>query len=80
MPRLRVPEPLQRDVGYRRDRTARKDRTALVPQRDRKWCLCRFAKARVSPAFVDIFSRALKQFKQTEADQPIYQNISGEFR
>ncbi|TIL65692.1 substrate-binding periplasmic protein [Mesorhizobium sp.] len=31
-----------------------------------------FAKARVSPAFVDAFSRALKQFKQTEAFQAIY--------
>ena len=33
--------------------------------------LC-FSKARVSPAFVDAFSRALKQFKQTEAFQAIY--------
>ena len=31
-----------------------------------------FTKARVSPAFVDAFSRALKQFKQTEAFQAIY--------
>ena len=30
-----------------------------------------FSKARVSPAFVDAFSRALKQFKQTEAFQAI---------
>jgi polar amino acid transport system substrate-binding protein len=33
--------------------------------------LC-FSKARVSPALVDAFSRALKQFKQTEAFQAIY--------
>jgi polar amino acid transport system substrate-binding protein len=31
-----------------------------------------FSKARVSPAFVDAFSRALKLFKQTEAYQVIY--------
>jgi polar amino acid transport system substrate-binding protein len=31
-----------------------------------------FSKARVSPAFVDAFSQALKQFKQTEAFQTIY--------
>ncbi|MER9756566.1 transporter substrate-binding domain-containing protein [Mesorhizobium sp. M0166] len=31
-----------------------------------------FTKARVSPAFVDAFSSALKQFKQTEAFQAIY--------
>jgi polar amino acid transport system substrate-binding protein len=31
-----------------------------------------FSKARVSPAFVDAFSRALKQFKQTEAYRVIY--------
>jgi polar amino acid transport system substrate-binding protein len=31
-----------------------------------------FSKARVSPALVDAFSRALKQFKQTEAFQAIY--------
>jgi polar amino acid transport system substrate-binding protein len=31
-----------------------------------------FTKARVSPALVDAFSRALKQFKQTEAFQAIY--------
>jgi polar amino acid transport system substrate-binding protein len=31
-----------------------------------------FTKARVSPSFVDAFSRALKQFKQTEAFQAIY--------
>ena len=31
-----------------------------------------FSKARVSPSFVDAFSRALKQFKQTEAFQAIY--------
>ena len=31
-----------------------------------------FSKARVSPAVVDAFSRALKQFKQTEAYQAIY--------
>jgi polar amino acid transport system substrate-binding protein len=33
--------------------------------------LC-FSKARVSPSLVDAFSRALKQFKQTEAFQAIY--------
>ena len=33
--------------------------------------LC-FSKARVSPALVDAFSRALKQFKQTEEFQAIY--------
>jgi len=32
-----------------------------------------FSKASVSPAFVDEFSRALKQFKQTEAFRKIYQ-------
>jgi polar amino acid transport system substrate-binding protein len=32
-----------------------------------------FSKARVSPALIDAFSRALKQFKQTEAFQAIYQ-------
>ncbi|MGA2996577.1 hypothetical protein [Bradyrhizobium sp.] len=31
-----------------------------------------FSKTRVSPAFVDAFSNALKQFKQTEAFQAIY--------
>jgi polar amino acid transport system substrate-binding protein len=31
-----------------------------------------FSKARVSPSLVDAFSRALKQFKQTEAFQAIY--------
>jgi polar amino acid transport system substrate-binding protein len=31
-----------------------------------------FSKARVPPALVDAFSRALKQFKQTEAYQAIY--------
>jgi polar amino acid transport system substrate-binding protein len=31
-----------------------------------------FTKARVSPALVDAFSRAVKQFKQTEAFQAIY--------
>lgn len=31
-----------------------------------------FTKARVNPALVDAFSRALKQFKQTEAYQAIY--------
>jgi polar amino acid transport system substrate-binding protein len=31
-----------------------------------------FSKARVSPLFVDAFSRALKQFKQTEAFRAIY--------
>jgi polar amino acid transport system substrate-binding protein len=31
-----------------------------------------FTKARVDPAFVDTFSRALKEFKQTEAYQAIY--------
>jgi polar amino acid transport system substrate-binding protein len=31
-----------------------------------------FTKARVPPSFVDAFSRALKQFKQTEAFQAIY--------
>ena len=31
-----------------------------------------FSKARVSPAFVDAFSQALKQFKQTEAFQTTY--------
>jgi polar amino acid transport system substrate-binding protein len=31
-----------------------------------------FSKVRVSPALVDAFSRALKQFKQTEAYQAIY--------
>ena len=31
-----------------------------------------FSKARVDPAFVDAFSRALKDFKQTEAFQAIY--------
>jgi polar amino acid transport system substrate-binding protein len=31
-----------------------------------------FSKARVSPALVEAFSRALKQFKQTEAFQAIY--------
>jgi polar amino acid transport system substrate-binding protein len=31
-----------------------------------------FSKARVDPAFVDAFSRALRQFKQTEAFQAIY--------
>lgn len=31
-----------------------------------------FTKGRVSPAFVDDFSRALKKFKQTEAFQAIY--------
>jgi polar amino acid transport system substrate-binding protein len=34
-----------------------------------------FSKARVSPAFVDAFSRALKQYKQTEA----YQAIIGKY-
>jgi ABC-type amino acid transport substrate-binding protein len=34
-----------------------------------------FSKARISPSFVDVFSRALKQFKQTEAFQAIYRNI-----
>jgi polar amino acid transport system substrate-binding protein len=34
--------------------------------------LC-FSKARVSPALVDAFSRALQQFKQTEAFQAIRQ-------
>ena len=34
-----------------------------------------FTKARVSPRFVDAFSGALKQFKQTEAFQAIYRNI-----
>jgi len=33
--------------------------------------LC-FGRARVSPSFVDAFSRALKQFKQTDAFQAIY--------
>jgi polar amino acid transport system substrate-binding protein len=33
--------------------------------------LC-FSKARVSPSLVDAFSRALRQFKQTEAFQAIY--------
>ncbi len=33
--------------------------------------LC-FSKARLSPALVDAFSRALKQFKQTKAFQAIY--------
>jgi polar amino acid transport system substrate-binding protein len=32
-----------------------------------------FSKTRVSPTLVDVFSRALKQFKQTEAFQAIYQ-------
>jgi polar amino acid transport system substrate-binding protein len=32
-----------------------------------------FTKGRVSPSFVDAFSRALKQFKQTEAFQAIHQ-------
>ena len=31
-----------------------------------------FTKGRVSPSFVDAFSRALKQFKQTEAFQVLY--------
>jgi polar amino acid transport system substrate-binding protein len=31
-----------------------------------------FSKARVSPLLVDAFSRALKQFKQTEAFQAIF--------
>lgn len=31
-----------------------------------------FTKTRVAPSFVDAFSRALKQFKQTEAYQAIY--------
>ena len=31
-----------------------------------------FTKERVSPSFIDAFSRALKQFKQTEAYQEIY--------
>jgi len=31
-----------------------------------------FTKARVSPSLVDAFSRALKQFKQTEASQAMY--------
>jgi polar amino acid transport system substrate-binding protein len=31
-----------------------------------------FSKARVDPAFVDAFSRALRQFKQTEAFQALY--------
>jgi polar amino acid transport system substrate-binding protein len=31
-----------------------------------------FSKARISPSFVDAFSNALKQFKQTEAYQAIY--------
>jgi polar amino acid transport system substrate-binding protein len=35
-----------------------------------------FAKARVSPAVVDDFSRALKQFKQTEAYQAIIRKYS----
>jgi polar amino acid transport system substrate-binding protein len=35
-----------------------------------------FTKARVSPAFVDAFSRALKQFKQTEAYQAIRRKYS----
>jgi len=35
-----------------------------------------FRKARVSPAFVDQFSRALKQFKQTEAYQAIMRKYS----
>jgi polar amino acid transport system substrate-binding protein len=33
--------------------------------------LC-FSKARISPSFVDAFSNALKQFKQTQAFQAIY--------
>jgi polar amino acid transport system substrate-binding protein len=32
-----------------------------------------FSKARVSPSLVEAFSRALKQFKQTEAFRAIYQ-------
>lgn len=32
-----------------------------------------FSKARISPSLVDAFSRALKQFKQTEAFEAIYQ-------
>lgn len=32
-----------------------------------------FTKARISPSFVDDFSRALKQFKQTDAFRVIYQ-------
>ena len=35
-----------------------------------------FSKARVSPAFIDGFSRALKQFKQTEAYQAIIRKYS----
>jgi polar amino acid transport system substrate-binding protein len=31
-----------------------------------------FSKTRISPTFVEAFSRALKQFKQTEAFQAIY--------
>ena len=31
-----------------------------------------FSKARVSPSLVEAFSRALKEFKQTEAFQAIY--------
>ena len=31
-----------------------------------------FSKARVSPSLVDAFSRALMEFKQTEAFQAIY--------
>lgn len=31
-----------------------------------------FTKGRVSPAFVEAFSHALKQFKKTEAFQAIY--------
>jgi len=31
-----------------------------------------FTKTRVSPSFVDAFSNALKQFKQTEAYQVLY--------
>ena len=31
-----------------------------------------FSKARVSPALVDAFSRALREFKQTQAFQAIY--------
>ena len=35
-----------------------------------------FSKTRVSPAFVDAFARALKQFKQTEAYQAIMRKYS----
>jgi polar amino acid transport system substrate-binding protein len=35
-----------------------------------------FTKGRVSPAFVDAFSRALRQFKQTEAYQALYRKYA----